>query len=75
MAGFQEIYGALAGLFGFLFLVYLVASAIVFGAEIVAAWPEAAKPREPEGPPPSLRERVVGAVRGLVRAPQDPSGR
>jgi membrane protein len=75
MAGFQEIYGALAGLFGFLFLVYLVASAIVFGAEIVAAWPEAARPREPDGPPPSLRERVVGAVRGLVRAPQDPSAR
>ena len=29
MAGFEEIYGALGGLFGFLFLVYLVSSAIV----------------------------------------------
>jgi membrane protein len=75
VAGFEEIYGALGGLFGFLFLVYLVSSAIVIGAEVVAAWPEAAKPRESDGPPQSLRERVVGAVRGLVRAPQDPSGR
>ena len=75
VAGFEEIYGALGGLFGFLFLVYLVSSAIVIGAEVVAAWPEAAKPPEPDGPPQSLRERVVGAVRGLVSAPQDPSGR
>ena len=75
VAGFEEIYGALGGLFGFLFLVYLVSSAIVIGAEVVAAWPEAAKPREPDGPPQSLRERVVGAVRGLVSSPQDPSGR
>jgi membrane protein len=74
MAGFQEIYGALAGLFGFLFLVYLVASAIVFGAEVVRAWPEAARPREDDGPPQSLRERAVGAVRGLVSS-RDPSGR
>ena len=44
MAGFEEIYGALAGLFGFLFLVYLVASAIVFGAEVVRRGP---KPRSP----------------------------
>ena len=75
VVGFEEVYGALGGLFGFLFLVYLVSSAIVIGAEVVAAWPEAAKPHEPDGPPQSLRERVVGAVRGLVRAPQDPSGR
>ena len=75
VAGFEEIYGALGGLFGFLFLVYLVSSAIVIGAEVVAAWPEAAKPREPDGPPQSLRERVVGAVRGLVSSSQDPSGR
>jgi membrane protein len=74
MAGFQEIYGALAGLFGFLFLVYLVASAIVFGAEVVGAWPVAARPHEDDGPPQSLRERAVGAVRGLVSS-RDPWGR
>ena len=74
MAGFEEIYGALAGLFGFLFLVYLVASAIVFGAEVVRAWPEAALPREEaDGPPLSFRERVAGAVRGQFSSPRDPS--
>ena len=74
MAGFEEIYGALAGLFGFLFLVYLVASAIVFGAEVVRAWPEAALPREEEDAPPlSFRERVAGAVRGQFSSPRDPS--
>jgi membrane protein len=75
MAGFEEIYGALGGVFGFLFLVYLVASAIVVGAEVVAAWPDAGRPREPDGPPQSLRERIVGAVRGLVSSSRDPSGR
>ena len=74
VVGFEEIYGALGGLFGFLFLVYLVSSAIVIGAEVVAAWPEAAKPREHDAPPQSLRERLVGVVRGLVRSPRDPSG-
>jgi uncharacterized BrkB/YihY/UPF0761 family membrane protein len=63
---------ALAGLFGFLFLVYLVASAIVFGAEVVRAWPEAARPSEDEGPSMTVRERIVDAVRSLVRAPRDP---
>ena len=74
VVGFEEIYGALGGLFGFLFLVYLVSSAIVIGAEVVAAWPEAAKPREHDAPPQSLRERLVGVVRGLVSSPRDPSG-
>ena len=73
MAGFEEIYGALAGLFGFLFLVYLLASAIVFGAEVVRAWPEAALPREDEDASPlSFRERVAGAVRGQFSSPRDP---
>jgi membrane protein len=75
MAGFEEIYGALAGLFGFLFLVYLVASAIVFGAEVVRAWPEAARPHEPDGPPLTARDRIVDAARSLVRAPRDRSPR
>ncbi len=72
MASFEEIYGALAGLFGFLFLVYLVASAIVLGAEVVRAWPEAARPREDDGPPMTVRDRMVEAAKGLVRAPREP---
>jgi YihY family inner membrane protein len=66
MAGFEEVYGALGGVFGFLFLVYLVASAIVVGAEVVAAWPEAARPRPASGTSQPLAERVRAAVRGLV---------
>ena len=38
MAGFEELYGTLGSLFGFLFLVYLIASCVVVGAEVVAAW-------------------------------------
>lgn len=73
MAGFEEIYGALAGLFGFLFLVYLVASAIVLGAEVVRAWPEAAHPPDDDGPPKTIVQHAKDAARSLVRAPRDPS--
>ena len=60
-----------------LFLVYLVASAIVVGAEVVAAWSQAAVPREPEGPPLSLREsgswlRRAGSSPGRGAAPSEP---
>ena len=69
VAGF-EVYGALGGVFGFLFLVYLVSSAIVIGAEVVAAWPHAARPKAPpEGPPRPLLRRLVDAARGLVTRP------
>jgi membrane protein len=67
VAGFEEIYGALGGVFGFLFLVYLVACAIVFGAEVTRAWAEAARPRLEEAPPKSVVQHVKDAARGLVR--------
>jgi YihY family inner membrane protein len=65
MSGF-DVYGALGSIFGFLFLVYLVASAIVVGAEVVAAWPLAARPKVATEPPQPLLRRVLGAARGLV---------
>ncbi len=71
VAGFEAIYGALGSVFGFLFLVYLVASCIVVGAEVVAAWAEAGLPRPPE-PPLPLRARLTNAVRALVSAPREP---
>jgi membrane protein len=73
VAGFEAIYGALGGVFGFLFLVYLVASCIVIGAEVVAAWEKAAHTREDGGPPKTVGEHIGDAVRGLFRAPGDPS--
>jgi len=72
VAGFEAIYGALGSIFGFLFLVYLVASCVIIGAEVVAAWAEAARPRDDDGPPRTLIEQVKDAVLGLVRAPRDP---
>ena len=72
MTSFEEIYGTLGSIFGFLFLVYLVAGAIVLGAELVAAWPDAARAREPSGPPLPLAARLRGAARGLVSRPRNP---
>ncbi len=69
VAGANEIYGALGGVFGFLFLVYLVAAAIVVGAEVVAAWPLAATPKPP-APPQPLRRRLVDAARALAFRPK-----
>ena len=71
VAGFEEIYGALGGIFGFLFLVYLVASALVIGAEVVGAWSLAAQPKVPSGLGQPLGRRLVDAARSLV-FPQSP---
>jgi membrane protein len=74
VAGFEAIYGALGSVFGFLFLVYLVACCIVIGAEIVAAWADAAGPR-PEGPSLPLRVRLTSAVKALFSPQPDPPAR
>ena len=71
VAGFEEVYGALGGIFGFLFLVYLVASALVIGAEVVGAWALAAQPKLLSGPRQPLGRRLVEAARSLV-FPQSP---
>ena len=73
-SGFEELYGTLGSLFGFLFLVYLVASCVVVGAEVVAAWAPAARPREPEGPPMtsasgSPTRRGASSGRRAIRRP------
>jgi membrane protein len=66
VAGFDEIYGALGGIFAFLFLVYLVASALVIGAEVVAAWALAAQPKVPSGHEQPLGRRLLDVARSLV---------
>jgi membrane protein len=66
IADFDAIYGALSGIFGFLFLVYLIAATIVIGAEVAAAWPIAGEPALAAAPPVGIRSRIVLAARGLV---------
>jgi membrane protein len=74
IADFDAIYGALSGIFGFLFLVYLIASTIVLGAEVAAAWPAAAVASTAPAPPGGLRRRLALAVRGLAGRDRDGRG-
>ncbi len=57
---FSVVYGSLTAALVFLYSLYLYASALLFGAEVAAAWS-----RPPEGPAGSLRSQVEQAVRGL----------
>ena len=57
---FSVVYGSLTAALVFLYSLYLYASALLFGAEVAAAWS-----RPPEGPGGSLRSQVEQAVRGL----------
>ena len=43
-ADYNVIYGSLGAVIAFLFLVYLVASIFLYGAEVAAQWPKAARP-------------------------------
>ncbi len=42
-ASYNLVYGSLGAVIGFLFLVYLAATIFLFGAEVAAAWPRAAR--------------------------------
>jgi membrane protein len=71
VAGLSVVYGSITALLVFLYSVYLYASALLFGAELAAAW---SAPVE-SGPSVPLRRQVRDAVVGLfVRRPppQDP---
>jgi membrane protein len=70
VANYDLVYGSLGSVFAFLFVVYLLASVVLFGAEFASAWSRSAVRMEaaPE-PPVSLPSRALAAVRGLfVRA-------
>jgi len=57
---YNIIYGSLAGVMTFLFFVYVVALILLLGAEFAYAW------SQPPGPPgPPVRDRILGALRGL----------
>jgi len=64
-ADYSVVYGSLATLVAFLLLVYLTASAVLFGAEVAASWPQAAEAPLP-GPSVPFRSKVASALRGLV---------
>lgn len=61
VAGLSVVYGSITALLVFLYSVYLYASALLFGAELAAAW--SAPPES--GPPVPLRQQVRDAVAGL----------
>lgn len=73
VAELSVIYGSITVVLVFLYSVYLYASAVLFGAEVAAAWssPPAA------GPPESIVTQVRRAVVGLFvhRDPPDPPDR
>ena len=57
---YNVIYGSLATVMTFLFLVYVIAWILLLGAEFAYAW------SQPPGPPgPPIRTQLFGAVRAL----------
>jgi membrane protein len=69
VAELSVIYGSITVVLVFLYSVYLYASALLFGAEIAAAW--SAPPSEE--PPEPLREQVRRAVLGLFVHQEPPT--
>ena len=73
VAGLSVVYGSITALLVFLYSVYLYASALLFGAELAAAWsaPPDAGPSEP------IRDQARRAVLGLLvrQKPPDPPPR
>jgi membrane protein len=73
VAGLSVVYGSITALLVFLYSVYLYASALLFGAELAAAW--SAPPDT--GPSEPIREQVRRAVLGLFvrqKPPDVPPG-
>jgi membrane protein len=71
VATYNALYGSLGSLFAFLFVVYLSASVLLFGAELAFQWPRAGEPEERETDEKELAEpapwhrRILEAARGL----------
>ena len=72
VAGLSVVYGSITALLVFLYSVYLYASALLFGAEVAAAW--SAPPGT--GPAAPIRRQVRDAVLGLFvrQKPPPPPG-
>ena len=70
VAGLSVIYGSITAVLVFLYSVYLYASALLFGAELAAAW--SAPPEE--GPSEPIVLQVRRAVLGLFVRQKPPTG-
>ena len=70
VAGLSVIYGSITAVLVFLSSVYLYASALLFGAELAAAW--SAPPEE--GPSEPLLLQIRRAVFGLFVRQKPPAG-
>jgi membrane protein len=68
VAGLSVVYGSITALLVFLYSVYLYASALLFGAEVAAAW--SAPPGT--GPAVPIRRQVRDAVLGLFVRQKSP---
>lgn len=64
-AGFDDIFGPLGAILVFIYLVYVLAAILLFGAGVVAAWPQTPEPAPP-GPRTPVRHVLLGLLRGLV---------
>ena len=65
-ARFSVVYGSLTAALVFLYSIYLYACALLFGAEVAAAWSHP----PPKGPSVSIKSQVEQAVRGLFFRPR-----
>lgn len=74
VASYDVVFGSLGSVFAFLFVVYLLASVVLFGAEFAASWSRNAVTSEAAaGPRVSLPRRLLAVVRGLSPGPRRPS--
>jgi membrane protein len=64
IARYDLLYGSLGSVFAFLLVVYLQASALLFGAELAATWSTSALQQDDVAEPP-IGRRILLMVRGL----------
>lgn len=72
LADFNVVYGSIGAVIGFLLFVYLAGVLLFFGAEVAAAWREAARPVRAEDPDAPLPRRLLAWVRALLARAEQP---
>lgn len=72
VADFNVVYGSLGVVIGFLLFVYFVGVLLFLGAEVAAAWPEAARPVAASDPEQPLPRRLLATVKALLGRAEQP---